>query len=162
MVHRELIHSGQWPQELGSSFDLLTDLRETGDYGGMTQVSPESRENRRREGRGNPPRRPAELPYNGSDQALRQGACGPDSGQSLTAGPKEGLQDAMKASCAFGTPIAKLSGPPGGATQPHSPGPWPLLSRFDDLLAAFLDVPRGVAGIDHEPGVADDEFAIVG
>ncbi len=41
-VHRELIHSGQWPQELGSSFDLLTDLRETGDYGGMTQVSPES------------------------------------------------------------------------------------------------------------------------
>ena len=41
-IHRELIHSGHWPQELGGSFDLLMDLRETGDYGGMTQVSPES------------------------------------------------------------------------------------------------------------------------
>ncbi len=41
-IHRELIHSGQWPQELGGSFDLLMDLRERGDYGGLAQVSPAS------------------------------------------------------------------------------------------------------------------------
>ncbi len=38
-LHRELVHSGQWSSELGNAFDFLMDLRETGDYGGLTQVS---------------------------------------------------------------------------------------------------------------------------
>ena len=41
-LHRKLVNSGQWPQELGSAFDFLIDLRETGDYGGLTQVSTDS------------------------------------------------------------------------------------------------------------------------
>ena len=41
-IHRELIHSGGWPPELGGNFDFLMELREAGDYGGVDQVSPES------------------------------------------------------------------------------------------------------------------------
>ena len=41
-LHRELVRTGQWSSELGSAFDFLMDLRETGDYGGLTQVSPDS------------------------------------------------------------------------------------------------------------------------
>jgi len=41
-LHRDLILTGQWPAALGSAYDLLTDLRETGDYGGLTRVSVES------------------------------------------------------------------------------------------------------------------------
>lgn len=40
-VHRDLVHSGQWPAELGTGLDFLMDLRETGDYGGLAQVSPQ-------------------------------------------------------------------------------------------------------------------------
>lgn len=40
-VHRDLIHTGEWSVELGQDYDFLLDLRETGDYGGLTQVSPE-------------------------------------------------------------------------------------------------------------------------
>jgi len=38
-LHRELIRSGEWPAELGQAYDLLLDLRETADYGGMSRVS---------------------------------------------------------------------------------------------------------------------------
>ena len=41
-VHQELIRSGKWPVELGQAYDFLLELRETGDYGGMTSVSPDS------------------------------------------------------------------------------------------------------------------------
>jgi uncharacterized protein (UPF0332 family) len=38
-VHRDLVKEGEWPAELGKDFDFLMDLRETGDYGGLTRVS---------------------------------------------------------------------------------------------------------------------------
>lgn len=38
-VHRDLIHTRQWPEELGSGFDYLSNLRQTGDYGGKYHVS---------------------------------------------------------------------------------------------------------------------------
>ncbi len=38
-LHRDLIKTSQWPVELGKAFDFLTDIRETGDYGGLIQVS---------------------------------------------------------------------------------------------------------------------------
>lgn len=40
-IHRDLVRTGQWPPELGKAFDFLMDLREVGDYGGLTQVSQE-------------------------------------------------------------------------------------------------------------------------
>ncbi len=43
-VHRELILTGQWPQELGQAYDFLLDMREVGDYGGLEQVSREDAE----------------------------------------------------------------------------------------------------------------------
>ena len=38
-LHRELIRPGQWATELGRAYDFLMDMRETGDYGGLIQVS---------------------------------------------------------------------------------------------------------------------------
>jgi uncharacterized protein (UPF0332 family) len=38
-VHRELIQTGKWPVELGKAYDFLIDMRETGDYGGVAEVS---------------------------------------------------------------------------------------------------------------------------
>jgi len=38
---RDLVNAGTWTQKLGKDYDLLMDLRETGDYGGLTRVLPE-------------------------------------------------------------------------------------------------------------------------
>ena len=38
-LHRHLIHTDQWEQDLGRAYDLLMDLRETGDYGGQMHVT---------------------------------------------------------------------------------------------------------------------------
>ncbi len=38
-LHKELVNTGILSPECGQSFDFLMDLRETGDYGGMTQVT---------------------------------------------------------------------------------------------------------------------------
>ena len=38
-MHRELVKTGQWEEKLGRAYDFLIDLRETGDYGGLTQVT---------------------------------------------------------------------------------------------------------------------------
>jgi len=38
-VHRDLVHPGEWPQDLGRAYEFLIDLRQTGDYGGVAQVS---------------------------------------------------------------------------------------------------------------------------
>ena len=38
-VHRDLVLTGQWPIELGKAYDFLIDMRETGDYGGVAEVS---------------------------------------------------------------------------------------------------------------------------
>jgi uncharacterized protein (UPF0332 family) len=43
-LHRELIRSGQWTAELGRAYDFLMDMRETGDYGGLVQVSKDDAE----------------------------------------------------------------------------------------------------------------------
>ena len=40
-LHRELVQTGQWKKEIGRAYDFLMDLRETGDYGGLTQVTPD-------------------------------------------------------------------------------------------------------------------------
>jgi len=40
-VHRELIKTGQWSTELGVAFDVIWELRDTGDYGGVTHVAEE-------------------------------------------------------------------------------------------------------------------------
>lgn len=40
-VHRELVKTGLWPTELGIIFDMIWELRDTGDYGGMTHVTEE-------------------------------------------------------------------------------------------------------------------------
>ena len=40
-VHKELVHSGQWPQELGGDYDKLIELRETADYGAIRHASEE-------------------------------------------------------------------------------------------------------------------------
>lgn len=37
-VHRDLVKSGEWPEELGRDYDYLVDLREMGDYGGASHV----------------------------------------------------------------------------------------------------------------------------
>jgi len=41
-LHRDLIQAGILSEELGSDYDFLLDLRETGDYGGVIQVPPDS------------------------------------------------------------------------------------------------------------------------
>lgn len=38
-VHRELVHGGAWPAELGRTYDALMELRASGDYGGVQEVS---------------------------------------------------------------------------------------------------------------------------
>ena len=38
-IHRDLIRPGVFPEDLGRAYDFLMDLRESGDYGGITQVS---------------------------------------------------------------------------------------------------------------------------
>lgn len=45
VVHRDLVKTGEWDSELGRDYDFLMDLRETGDYGGLAHVSPESASN---------------------------------------------------------------------------------------------------------------------
>jgi uncharacterized protein (UPF0332 family) len=41
-LHRDLIKTEKWPENLGSAYDYLLEMRETGDYGGMMHVSTES------------------------------------------------------------------------------------------------------------------------
>ena len=41
-LHRDLVQPGLLSKENGQAFDFLMDLRETGDYGGIAQVSAES------------------------------------------------------------------------------------------------------------------------
>lgn len=43
-LHRDLVQPGLLSKENGQAFDFLMDLRETGDYGGVAQVSAESAE----------------------------------------------------------------------------------------------------------------------
>jgi uncharacterized protein (UPF0332 family) len=38
-VHKDFVKAGAWSAELGKDYDLLTSLRQTADYGGVTQVS---------------------------------------------------------------------------------------------------------------------------
>ena len=38
-VHKELVHSGVWPKELGATFSRLRQLRTRGDYGANLRVS---------------------------------------------------------------------------------------------------------------------------
>lgn len=38
-LHRDLIKTGDWSEDLGGDYDYLMDLRETGDYGGLMRVS---------------------------------------------------------------------------------------------------------------------------
>ncbi len=38
-VHKELIKTGLLPEDIGREYDFLMDLRETGDYGGLSTVS---------------------------------------------------------------------------------------------------------------------------
>jgi uncharacterized protein (UPF0332 family) len=40
-VHRDFVHSGKWPPDVGAAFSWLANLRYTGDYGGEAHVSPE-------------------------------------------------------------------------------------------------------------------------
>jgi uncharacterized protein (UPF0332 family) len=40
-VHRDLVKVGQWPPERGEDYSFLLRLRETGDYGGSTHVTPD-------------------------------------------------------------------------------------------------------------------------
>ena len=40
-VHRDLIHGENWAPALGADFDMLAQLRMTGNYGGTSHVSPE-------------------------------------------------------------------------------------------------------------------------
>jgi uncharacterized protein (UPF0332 family) len=41
-LHRDLIQPGLVPAENGRDYDFLMELRETGDYGGMSQVTREN------------------------------------------------------------------------------------------------------------------------
>jgi len=41
-LHRDLIRQGDLPVEAGKDYDFLMDLRETGDYGGLQAVTPDS------------------------------------------------------------------------------------------------------------------------
>ena len=40
-VHRDLVKSGRWPAELGKHYSDLSELRTTGDYGGLEHVTAE-------------------------------------------------------------------------------------------------------------------------
>jgi uncharacterized protein len=40
-LHREFVQGSLIPANLGRDYDFLMDLRETGDYGGLTKVTPE-------------------------------------------------------------------------------------------------------------------------
>ena len=40
-VHKELVHTGCWPKELGDDFDRLLELREVADYGVVQHATPE-------------------------------------------------------------------------------------------------------------------------
>ncbi len=40
-VHRDLVKTQIWPVSLGADFDFLMDMREIGDYGGLTHAYPE-------------------------------------------------------------------------------------------------------------------------
>ncbi len=40
-IHRDLVKAGIWDIKLGADFDFLMDLREIGDYGGLTHAMPE-------------------------------------------------------------------------------------------------------------------------
>jgi len=40
-VHRDLVKPGVWPEELGTGYSRLSQLRARGDYGGGKHVSPE-------------------------------------------------------------------------------------------------------------------------
>lgn len=41
-LHRDLIQTGKLDSDMGLTYDFLMDLRETGDYGGLAQVTAES------------------------------------------------------------------------------------------------------------------------
>ena len=43
-VHKELIHGGRWPEERGRDYRMLSESRETADYGEMRAVSEETAE----------------------------------------------------------------------------------------------------------------------
>lgn len=43
-VHRDLVHAGRWPTELGRAFSQLTSQRRIGDYGAIGRVSREEAE----------------------------------------------------------------------------------------------------------------------
>lgn len=43
-VHRDLVRTGKWPNELGEVFDALWELRDLGDYGGGSHVQREDAE----------------------------------------------------------------------------------------------------------------------
>jgi len=38
-VHRDLVKTGRWTEELGIAYDFLMEMRETGDYGGVARVT---------------------------------------------------------------------------------------------------------------------------
>ena len=40
-VHRDLVKTGRWPEELGEGYSRLVESRSLGDYGGGEHVSPE-------------------------------------------------------------------------------------------------------------------------
>jgi uncharacterized protein (UPF0332 family) len=40
-LHRDLVRTGRWPEELGKEYSHLFVLRMTGDYGGAKHVSPD-------------------------------------------------------------------------------------------------------------------------
>ena len=41
-LHRDLLQAGKLDKGMGYAYDFLMDLRETGDYGGLAQVTPEN------------------------------------------------------------------------------------------------------------------------
>jgi len=41
-LHRELVQAGEVDKKTGRAYDFLMDLRETGDYGGLAQVTPQN------------------------------------------------------------------------------------------------------------------------
>lgn len=41
-LHRDLLQTGVLDKEMGYAYDFLMDLRETGDYGGLAQVTNEN------------------------------------------------------------------------------------------------------------------------
>lgn len=43
-VHRDLVHAGLWPKELGDAYSELMAARQTGDYGGFEHVTSEEAE----------------------------------------------------------------------------------------------------------------------